>query len=77
MCGLSPVAVSGLLVTMASLVAEHGLQGSSASVVVAAQGLSCPVAWGASWTRDQTGVPCIARQILNHWTTREAQHLYF
>ena len=20
-----------------------------------------------SWTRDQTGVPCIARQILNHW----------
>ena len=23
-------------------------------------------------TRDQTGVPCIARWILNHWTTREA-----
>ena len=22
-------------------------------------------------TRDQTCVPCIARQILNHWTTRE------
>ena len=24
------------------------------------------------WTRDRTGVPCIARQILNHWSTREA-----
>ena len=24
-----------------------------------------------SWTRDQTCVPCIARQILNHWTTRK------
>ena len=23
-------------------------------------------------TRDQTNVPCIGRQILNHWTTREA-----
>ena len=22
-------------------------------------------------TRDQTHVPCIGRQILNHWTTRE------
>ena len=22
-----------------------------------------------SWTRDQTCVPCTARQILNHWTT--------
>ena len=27
---------------------------------------------GSSWTRGQTGVPCIARQILNHWTTMEA-----
>ena len=25
----------------------------------------------SSLTRDQTGVPCIVRQILNHWTTRE------
>ena len=24
-----------------------------------------------SQTRDQTCVPCIGRQILNHWTTRE------
>ena len=27
---------------------------------------------GSSWTRDGTRVPCIARWILNHWTTREA-----
>ena len=27
---------------------------------------------GSSWTRDQTSVPCTAKQILNHWTTREA-----
>ena len=27
---------------------------------------------GSSRTRDQTSIPCIARQILNHWTTREA-----
>ena len=26
---------------------------------------------GSSQTRDQTHVPCIDRQILNHWTTRE------
>ena len=25
----------------------------------------------SSLTRDQTHVPCIGRQILNHWTTRE------
>ena len=28
--------------------------------------------WGlSSQTRDQTHVPCIGRQILNHWTARE------
>ena len=25
----------------------------------------------SSLTRDQTCIPCIGRQILNHWTTRE------
>ena len=41
--------------------------------VVVACGLSCPVACGmcSSCTRDRTGIPCIARPILNHWTTRE------
>ena len=27
---------------------------------------------GSSRTRDRTGVPCTAKQILNHWATREA-----
>ena len=26
---------------------------------------------GLSWFRDQTRVPCIGRQIFNHWTSRE------
>ena len=35
-------------------------------------GLVVPQLVGSSWTRDRTGVPCIARWIPNHWTTREA-----
>ena len=34
-------------------------------------GLVAPRHMGSSWTRDQTYVPCIGRQILNHCTTRE------
>ena len=29
--------------------------------------------WGSSWPRDWTHVPCIGRQILYYWDTREAQ----
>ena len=32
---------------------------------------------GSSWTRDQIGVPCTGRWILNHWTTREVPSLLF
>ena len=32
---------------------------------------------GSSWTRDQSHAPCIDRQILNHWTTREILHFPF
>ena len=42
--GYSPVAVQGLLIVVASLVAEHGLQARGSVVVV--HGLSCPVACG-------------------------------
>ena len=31
----------------------------------------------SSLTRDHTHVPCIAWQILNHWTTREVPQLHF
>ena len=32
---------------------------------------------GSSWTRDRTHVSCIGRQILYHWTTREAPSSIF
>ena len=44
--------------------------GSWASVV-AFQGLVAPWPVESSWTRDQTLVPHIGEQILNHWTTKE------
>ena len=34
-------------------------------------GLVAPQHVGSSWTRAQTHVPCIGRQILNHCATRE------
>ena len=39
-------------------------------------GLSCPTCEVlVSLTRNQTCIPCIARQILNHWTTREVHQI--
>ena len=32
-----------------------------------------PTACEIFWTRDQTGVPCTGRQILNHWASMVAQ----
>ena len=32
---------------------------------------------GSSQTKDRTFVPCIGRQIFNHWTTREEQNNSF
>ena len=34
------------------------------------------MAWGSSRTRDWTSVPCVARQILNHWTTKGTPSMY-
>ena len=31
----------------------------------------------SSGTRDWTHVPCVSRQILNHWTTGEVQDIFF
>ena len=55
--------------TLASLVAEHGLQGAGFRSWCA--GFVALRRVGSPWTRDRTRVPCIGRQILNHWTTRE------
>ena len=37
-------------------------------------GLIAPTQVGSSQTRGWTGIPCIVRQILNHWKTREVPH---
>ena len=34
-------------------------------------GLAVPQHVGSSLARDRTHVPCVSRQIFNHWTTRE------
>ena len=59
----------GLLVVVASLVVEHRLY--SAGSVIVLHRLKCPAACGILLTRDGTCVPCIGRQIPNHWITRE------
>ena len=41
-------------------------------------GLAAPTAWGIQVPRPviEPTSPCIARQILNHWTTQEVPHSY-
>ena len=72
--GYSRVAVRELLIAVVSLGVEHGLLNTWASVVVV-HWLSGSVAHGIVLDRGlnlcRTCVPCIGRQILSHWTTRE------
>ena len=56
----SVVAVHGLLLALASLVAEHRLQDSQTSVVVV-HGLSCSRVYGIVPDRDRTHVSCTGR----------------
>ena len=74
--GLSPALEWGLLEGVASLVAEHRLWGTEASVAVA-HGLVALQHVGSSHNGDRTCVPRIGRQILNRWTTREGQGQHF
>ena len=75
--GLLFVVVHGLLIAVASLVAEHGLQEHRLnSCGMRAQQLWCtrsaaPWHVGSSQTRARTRVPCIGRRILYHCATRE------
>ena len=75
--GYSLVAVPGLLITLASLVKEHGLQGAQASAVVApglqstgsvvvVHGLSCPWHVESSRIRDRNHLSCAGRWVLYH-----------
>ena len=70
--GLLFVAVHGLLIAVASLVAERGTPELEGSVVVVHR-LSYPVACGTFRTRDGTHVPFIGRGIPIHCPTREAR----
>ena len=61
-------------------VASHGsfLVVRSAVSVVVTRGLSCSMACGILvLRRDQTHIPCLAGQILNHWATREVPFIVF
>ena len=82
--GSSPVMVQRLLI-VASVVTEHWLSGAWPSAVVApglqstgsavmVHGLSCSMAQGSSWIRDQTCVSCTGRWLLYHGATREDPH---
>ena len=86
--GLLFVAVRGLLIAVASLVVEHGLQELGlqqlwlrSSRVQAQQlwhtGLVAPWLVGSSQTRARTYVPCIGRRILNHCATREVPQVLY
>ena len=57
--------VCKLLIAMTSLAAEHGLQGTGASVVVC-KGSVALQHLDSSQTRDRTHVPCIDRWIPIH-----------
>ena len=59
--------VPGLLIPLASLVVEHGLQQLWCLGLIALWHVK------SSGTRDRTHVPCIGRRILNCWATKEAQ----
>ena len=68
----SLVAVHRLLITVPSLVVEHGPSGVRALEAVVHR-LSCLWHVESSQTRDRICVHCIGRRILNHWTSREIQ----
>ena len=60
---------------MSDSLGPHGLPGSSVHGISQARilewvGISFPS--GSSWPRDWTCISCICRQILYHWTIREA-----
>ena len=68
--GLLFLAVRRLLIIVASLVAEHSLQGVRHQQLWQ-MGLVAPQHVESSPTRDRTCVLCVGRQILNHQTTRK------
>ena len=70
------IAVRRLILTVASLVLEHGLQVQELQYLWPV-GLVALLHVESSQTRDRTCVPCISRRILYHCTTREVQIFVF
>ena len=68
--GLLFIVTYELLITVASLIAEHSLQAHGLQQFCC-MGLDAQQHVGSSWTKDQTHVPCIDWWILIHSTTRE------
>ena len=75
--GYSLVVVFRLLTAVALLVGEHRLALGATGSVVVAHSLGCPEARGIFPGQGWNRCPCIGRQILNHWTTREALLMAF
>ena len=87
--GYSPVVMCRLLIEVVSFVAEHGLEGTRASVVAAHRlqsadsvvvlhGLSCPRVCGILPVQGLN--PCLLHlqgRLSTPWTTREAPHCTF
>ena len=71
------IVVQELLITMASLTIEHGLQAhglhslQNASSTFVAHGLSCAMACGILLDQELNHVPCMGRWVLIYHTTRE------
>ena len=66
-CGVrGPECVGSVVCGMQALYLRH-----ASSVVVVRRLMPCSMWDLSSLTRDQTCLPCIGRQILYHWTTRE------
>ena len=65
-----------LLQSMGSVCRGFSSCCTRASVVVVPR-LSCSAHVGSSQTRGWPCVPCIGRQILNHWATRETLHKFY
>ena len=73
--GVSLVAVDRLLFVMASCCKAQAL-GMRAQKLWCT-GLVAPWHVGFSQTSDRTHIPCIGRQILNHWACREVLRFPF
>ena len=65
------------LLLLRSTDSRHTTSSSAWLSICCVHGLSYSRHVRSFWTRDWTDVSCIARQILNHWTTREALMVIF